>query len=636
MKLVSIELYNIGLYKNQAISFETGKKSTCLFWGNNGSGKTTFINSIKVGLLGHKAFSFSYDEYVKFIKNNLISSRCSESNIRAGIKICIEMKEQNELRNYYINRDFSVKNEVLEENVNVFYEDEKLDFIEKEELLNRVEQKLPPSLLDVIIFDGESAINIINNNEIHKLIRSIVYAVFGMDIYANLIKDLNMYLKNMSNDSTDSGEDQLKLVNMESRYRESVVEYNAIASTLETYNKQKISIMSTLTMLLRRLSEKTGVKFDEIADVKNELNSLQSNKKNLDDEIRYVNEEVLPLKLLCKNLRLVLEEIEKERPYLILNNIHVLQKYFAQDEKTLKKLYEMELSINREGLSEIKYNISEADLERLNSIDSLLKEYSKEKLSSYFSIKNTAFDAIKTKVASLEKLNDKESKEIISSIEEIDAKIFDIQGEIFHVESHLAIVYQERETAKRDYESYKKTLFARKKESNSYVSILLYKEAIEEFFDLNIEDICKKLTSEVYYELRRIGFRNESITNVFISPKTFEVKLFEDNGRLIPSNSFSAGEKQILLGMVLKQAIALSKIDTFFLFDTPVGRLDISNRSLFTNEVILKVSDQVGVFATDSDYSKEDYKQIKPLLTKEMKLVRNSKDQIVVNPGSIY
>ena len=179
-------------------------------------------------------------------------------------------------------------------------------------------------------------------------------------------------------------------------------------------------------------------------------------------------------------------------------------------------------------------------------------------------------------------------------------------------------------------------MLVKKKESNSYLSVLSYKDALEEFYVQNIKDICESLNKEIYKDLRLIKFRNQSITKVEINPKTFEMKLFESEDKLIPSRLFSAGEKQILLGMVIRNCVKLSKMNTFFLFDTPVGRLDVNNRKVFTDEVILKVSDQVAVFATDSDYTKADYENIKDKFTDEVRISRNSKDQIILTKGSIY
>ena len=246
MKIKSIELHNIGLYKTQTINLYSPTKAVYMFWGNNGAGKTTLLNSIKTGLLGSKSFGLDYDEYCSFVKDKLISSRVDEGKNKAYIKISLEMKEQNELVDYSLERTFDIIDDVLEENLEVYKSGEPLDFIAKEQFLNKIELNLPPSLLDVIIFDGESAISILDKDEMHKLVRNIIYAVFGMDVYSNLIKDLNLYLKNMTINENNTSEDQLNLISLESKYKECNLEVNTISSSLETYKKQKTSLLSSL------------------------------------------------------------------------------------------------------------------------------------------------------------------------------------------------------------------------------------------------------------------------------------------------------------------------------------------------------------------------------------------------------
>lgn len=636
MKIKNIELHNIGLYKTQKIDVYSPSKAVYMFWGNNGAGKTTLLNSIKTGLLGCRLFGLDYDEYSSFVKEKLISSRVEEKNTKAYIRICLEMKEQNELKDYTIERSFIVIDDVLEENLDIYRGKETLDFIEKEQFLNKIELYLPPSLLNVIIFDGENAISILDKDEMHKLVKNIIYAVFGMDVYSNLIKDLNTYLKNMTINENNTSQDQINLISSESKYKECNLEVNSINSTLETYKKKKNSLLSSLNVLLKRIANKTGVAFDEIESIKDELSNMQSNKKNLDDEIKYINEEILPLKILHKKIKKLLIELEEERPYMVLNDVKSLKIFFANDSKAIENLNELEKKINANKNIDIKYNLSEESLKIIQNTDKLLDSFTVDKLNSYYSNKSSAFAMLKVKIDSVEKLNDNESKEILSSIEELYVQLSDTQAKIDSLMASLDDKTNELIAVKSQYETLKKQMTALKKESNSYVNIQLYKDAIESFLDLNIKDICERLSASVLKELKRIGFRNNSIKKVFVSPKNYEVHLYEENGRLIPSKLFSAGEKQILLGLVLKESISLSKIDTFFLFDTPVGRLDMNNRKIFTEEVIFKVSDQSIVFATDSDYSKKDYSIIKSKLTNEYRLARNKKDQIVVAKGSIY
>lgn len=636
MKINSIELHNIGLYKTQTIDLYSPSKAVYMFWGNNGAGKTTLLNSIKTGLLGSRAFGSDYDDYCAFVKDKLISSRVDDNKTKAFIKITLEMKEQNELVNYTIERTFEIIEDVLEENLEIYKEGVKIDFIAKEQFLNKIEDNLPPSLLDVIIFDGENAISILDKDEMHKLVKNIIFAVFGMDVYSNLVRDLSLYLKNMTINENNTSEDQLNLISLESKYKECNLDVNTLSSSIETYKKQKISLMASLNVLLRKITNKTGVEFDDIVNIKDELSNLQSNKKHLDEEVKYINEEILPLKILHKRIKRLLIELEEERPYMILNDIRSLKTYFANDSESMNVLTKLEQKIQTNKKIDIKYNLSEENLRIIQNIDKQLDSFGVEKLNSYYSTKNNAFTQLKAKLDSLEKLNDAESKEMLSSIENIYSQLNETQFNIDLLTSTLDEKTVALNRIKNEYESLKKQMTLLKKESNSYVNIQLYKDAIEEFVELNTKDICEKLSRLVFDEIKRMHFRNDSITKVYISPKNYEVHLYEENGKLIPPKLFSAGEKQILLGLVLKESISLSKIDTFFLFDTPVGRLDMKNRKIFTEEVIFKVSDQAIVFATDSDYSKKDYSIIKSKLTNEYKLVRNKKDQIVVTNGSIY
>ena len=356
----------------------------------------------------------------------------------------------------------------------------------------------------------------------------------------------------------------------------------------------------------------------------------------MDEEIKYINEEILPLKILHKRIKKVLVELEAERPYMVLNDLRSLLTFFENDSEAVADLRKLEEKINVGKSVDIKYNLSEDNLRVIQNIDKLLDSFTTEKLNSYYSTQSNAFSQLKAKIDSVEKLNDDESKELLSSIEDIYSQLNEVQANIDSLTASLNEKTVILNLLRNEYEALKKKMTALKKESNSYVNIHLYKDALESFLEVNIKDICEKLSSLVFTELKRIRFRNNSITKVYISPKNYEVHLYEESGKLIPPKLFSAGEKQILLGLVLKEAISLSKIDTFFLFDTPVGRLDMNNRKIFTEEVIFKVSDQSIVFATDSDYSKKDYNLIKTKLTNEFKLTRNSKDQIIVSSGSIY
>ena len=189
MKLNYIRLHNIGLYKDEIISFRSNNEKEINFiWGNNGAGKTTFINSIKIGVLGNSAFPGSYSEYCDFVRTNLVSSRIGNEVSEASIRIMIELKEKNSQNEYLLERKWFFTTTEFEEKSNIYQNSKLLDYERKEQIQNLISRNLPSSLLDVIVFDGESVITILSENKMDELIKGIVYSVFWYGYICSAIK----------------------------------------------------------------------------------------------------------------------------------------------------------------------------------------------------------------------------------------------------------------------------------------------------------------------------------------------------------------------------------------------------------------------------------------------------------------
>ena len=636
MKLNYIELHNIGLYKDEIISFQSNKKKDINFiWGNNGAGKTTFINSIKVGLLGSSSLSGSYSEYCDFVRTNMISSRVGDEASEASIKISIELKENNSRNEYLLERKWYFTASEFEEKTNIYQNNSLLDYERKEQIQNLISRNLPSSLLDVIVFDGESVITILSENKMDELIKGIVYSVFGMDIYAQLSKDLSSYLRSAKSDDSISAGEQVNLIKLENAYRSLLSKNNKITSLIAAEEANRIAISRKTKLLANKFTEKTGVSISDIDDIGDKLSDIENKKEKMDAEIKYINEEILPLKLVHARIRRILDRINNERPYLVLKSIEELRRYFSNSKEALELVSDLQKMIPENDI-EIHYNLSESDYQTVVSINSILDRFHKDQLLSNLEGKNEFVQKLRDKLTTAGKIEDPESQSILAELEAAYTELEQSKQSLYMMNKESEENRSVLLDAKNEYESFKQILRKRKKDSTSYVNAMLYKDALDEFINENVVSICQELNHNVLNELRKIRFRNDSISKIEISSKNFEMKIYEKNGNLIPSNLFSAGEKQVLLGIVLKEALSIAQIDTFFLFDTPVGRLDSTNRRIFTNEVIFDVSDQVFVFATDTDFSKADYEAIQSQITSEKLLQRNQSDEIIMKSGGIY
>ena len=635
MRIKYIDFENIGLYTNGRISLNSKKeKEIILFWGNNGAGKTTFINAVKVCLLGEKAFSFGYDEYCNFVKNQILSSRLNDNNKKASISICVDYKEDNRINEYLIKREWII-NEDFTEELTVFCNERRLDYEEKDIIEKKINRILSPSLLDIIVFDGEKAINVLNDNHLDKMIKNLVYSVFGMDVYANLSKDLSAYLRSTNSQSEISTDNQMNFVLLESDYKSLNSRVNKTKQLLEK-EKSAINVSTQRIKALSKLfAEKTGINMNEIKEFSDGISLKQSEKERINQKIKKINEEILPLKMLQTQLKIIVDEVDKNRKFQILDNFENVKEYFFNNVDAMKLLNQLEQYIPK-GKEERKYRLTNEEYVALKTAYDTSLSYSKKELLSNYEIKSDYSDSLKESIRIAGLSQDEESKSILSEIEkeiEKSKKSSDTYNTLF---TEYTESLEQLENAKALYEKSKKDLLLLKKETNSYISAFKYREAIDKFVKENVSDICNNINSLLLGYLKDIKFRNNSIVKVEISPNNFELRLYEKNDKVIQSQLFSDGEKQVLLGLTIKAALSSAKIDTFFLFDTPVGRLDTKNRKVFTNEVIFKITDQVLVFATDSDYSLNDYSEIKDKISKEYCLERNEYDEIIAKDGGFY
>lgn len=355
----------------------------------------------------------------------------------------------------------------------------------------------------------------------------------------------------------------------------------------------------------------------------------------MNSDLKYIYEEILPLKLVHKRIRNMITQLDENQSYKAMKNISDLKKYFLNCEKAQTWLENLNSMLPKD-LPVYAYDFSETDIDTIRRVDEILNGYSKDEILKAIENKNDYLKEVKEKLIISNKMESKESQEMLSKLEKM-------YGEFEEIDLNLVKLKEEEEKSrdylnekKESYQLYKSNITKQKKESSSYVVALKYREVIDEFIDINIKDVCLKLNTTLLKYLQEMKFRNNSIGSVDISSKTFDINLYEKNGEMIPSYLFSAGEKQVLLGLVIKAALNLSNNDCFFLFDTPVGRLDKKNREIFTKEVIFTVSNQSFIFATDSDYSEDDYLRIKSRIRAEYKLDRNKNDEIIAVNGSIY
>jgi DNA sulfur modification protein DndD len=107
--------------------------------------------------------------------------------------------------------------------------------------------------------------------------------------------------------------------------------------------------------------------------------------------------------------------------------------------------------------------------------------------------------------------------------------------------------------------------------------------------------------------------------------KGLKVSILDSEGKEIPKETFSTGEKQIYISCLIKSILSES-IQNFPIFiDTPLGRLDHEHIENILNNYYPDLSSQVILLATNNEVTPRRYNMIAPKISKAYLIVNEDK-----------
>jgi DNA sulfur modification protein DndD len=115
---------------------------------------------------------------------------------------------------------------------------------------------------------------------------------------------------------------------------------------------------------------------------------------------------------------------------------------------------------------------------------------------------------------------------------------------------------------------------------------------------------------------RKLLRKTELVSNLTIDPETFEPTLIGKDGKKLPFDRLSAGERQLLATSLLWGLARASGRPVPTIIDTPLGRLDSSHRRHLIERYFPYASHQVLLLSTDEEIVGSYYKALEPFITR--------------------
>ena len=143
--------------------------------------------------------------------------------------------------------------------------------------------------------------------------------------------------------------------------------------------------------------------------------------------------------------------------------------------------------------------------------------------------------------------------------------------------------------------------------------------AVQKALDMYAERLRKEkmgLLESHIIEVTGMLMHKDMIKSVSIDTDTFEMRLRDAAGEVIPRESLSKGEQQMLATSVLWALARTSGRPLPFMIDTPLARLDQSHRFSLVEQFFPQASHQMLILSTDTEIGREEHSRLLPYISR--------------------
>lgn len=665
--ITKIELDNYRQYKHVSLEFSRANNSNLhILKAKNGTGKTTFINSITWCLYGEEKYITNIDKALNLPNDKVIENTLENGSVNVSVIITLKDEDSNKTVVFKREHRYRVNFNIINKSKKAILEQEKFsiaitslmdtansiiidDPIECEQFVNTYFNK---AIFDYYFFDGENLKNYFTQSK-GETIQNSIFNISQVTLLENT--------KNRTNDLA------VKKSRESNRKESKDINYYEDKDTLEKEIQKREAENRNLESEINKNSEKK-VKAEEILNNYNPIQVQQKRKLDLERELNKNTNEF-------KNLR--------NKQYSFIQDYSILLRFYPRIKKTYDMICykeshdELPPNINKKEIKEIidKHMTncpvcnSEIDDKAINYLQKLLDDTSVSTGTSHqlMKIKSSLetmlddvskFDENKNNLLNTEKclledrqIYEKELQSIHSylsnySTENLEKDIAQAEKDSrfygLKIQEATMTISQNNAYNKRDRKRLKEIEDliekeeAKRKEKDELISqvALLRKitsayEKIKERIMLVVKDEIEKNTWKMFDAMiwKEHTFKSLSIDN------NYQISVQNMNNKEM-MGSLSATEYMALAYSFTLAIHEASGKNCPLVIDSPLGRVSDENREKMASE-LLKVSKdkQIIMLFTPDEYS-EEVKNVYEGNIASIRVLQLSEDESEIKRGT--
>ena len=628
MIITKLTFHNFGVYAgNNVFEFESSKP-VVLIGGMNGRGKTTFLEGVLLALYGANSFAYSESKYSSYGQYLKAFVNTADGSLETYVELEFKLENETDER-YLIRRSWPGNGQRTRETIQVKKDGQDNTFL-TDNWAMFIENILPSGLSSFFFFDGEKIAELAVENTNAQMKESIK-TLLGISVLELLDNDISRIVNRVGKRSNDQVHTkELKI--LRERKNQTEVALQIIDDRIAETSAQIEEARKKLEKAKVDYTSKGGDIVVQRQDLFTERTALVAKVEQGKETLIGVAASELPLLLVKDLLEDISVQAAKEHETKLLgytvDKIHSMFETYSDggDSNSVRDFISYVENKAAEESTEIVFDISDQSFYQLTSLLG----------NGLMNAQGNMLQNMATCQKGIAKIDEIDSYLSVDIDEKVLSKIYKkiktLEQEIIEHEASLEIAQKQRTglngdvmRATSEYNRFVENMLSNLESDDDNGRILKYAHhATQALAEYKIRLQKKKigtLAETMTKCYKQLANKKNLISRIDMDAVTLDFVYLNADNQIVPKESLSAGEKQLMVISLLWALAICSKKKLPVIIDTPLSRMDSVHRVALIKTYFPNASDQTIILSTDSEIDKHYYEIMKDTVGDEFTLV---------------
>ena len=628
-----------------------GDRPITLIGGINGSGKTSFLEAIRICLHGRRALGNPrLSDYLDHIGKRMHEDIRGVASGHAYVELNIVVVQNGTEKEYSINRAWDITDDNVKEHLSISEDNAALGELYADQYQSFLDELIPLGLAEFFFFDGERIQKLAEDDGSDALIADAIKNLLGLDVVSKLETDLSVFLRGkLSNEPTIDVQEEFQDVNQ--KLSQEISRIEQLEAEDNSLNQICDSIETRIKLQESRISSEGGDFAKNRENIRSELTTWENVLEQCKVELTELSTEVMPFSLVPELARGLEQRINEEsnvrknaiasevlldKQQLILKKLddpaqfsqlakygvpYVLRKQIT---KLMKMVVSPILEPTEDKQSKPLHDISESDQililegisEALTEVPARAAEISAKGEQAYSNIRRLQRDLDRAP-------EDDVLGPLLVELGDLHKELSQVRQDKIRITDELSVCLNN----KGDFERQLNKISESIDDSSNHGRVVALASKVRHVLEsYNVEltvGRVERLGESVTECYKLLTHKQSLCDEIRFDQDNLSLKLYDANGNLVYRPLLSAGEKQILAISILWGIGKATSRDMPVIIDTPLARLDEEHRRRLLTYYFPHASNQVIILSTNSEINDAEYKLLNPAISEAYHFVYN-------------